>query len=229
MFRMLKLEPPHGWRPVFWELGIVTIGVLLALGAQQLVETIHWNREVAHTRKALDAELAHNLAAFDYRISQRPCVAARLAELKQSLARQRQGQVLPLKRPIASPIGFGLGFSVWEVASGEARSRMPIRSKLQYASLYDMFRHFVDLDNSDDAEWSKLEDFDFAGRMDPRDVQLAAGVIKRLEDNNRFLSGFIAYRRDLARPLRIEPEKAIESTIAAIVRENDRALCTPLI
>ncbi len=229
MFRMLKLQPPHGWRAVLWELGIVTIGVLIALGAQQLVETIHWNREVAHTRKALDAELAHNLAAFDYRVGQRPCVAARLAELKASLARQRRGQVIPLKRPITSPIGFGLGFSVWEVASGEARSRMPIRTKLQYASLYDMFRHFVDADNSEDAEWNKLEDFDFASRMEPRDVQLAAGVIKRLEDSNAFLSGFIPYRRELALPLRIEPDKAIDSRIAPIARANRRALCTPII
>ena len=229
MFRMLKLEPPHGWRPVFWELGIVTIGVLIALGAQQFVETIHWNREVAHTRKALDAELAHNLAAFDYRVSLRPCVAARLTELKTVLARQRRGQVVPLKRPITAPIGFGLGFSVWEVASGEGRSRMPIGTKLQYASLYDMFRHFVDLDNSEDAEWSKLEDFDFSSRMDPRDVQLAAGVIKRLEDDNAMLPGFTAYRRELAQPLRIEAEKDIDAKIVEDARANRRGLCTPLV
>jgi len=61
------------------------------------------------------------------------------------------------------------------------------------------------------------------------DVQLAAGVIKRLEDNNALLSGFIAYRRELALPLRIEPEKAIDSKVAAIARANRRALCTPVV
>ncbi len=42
MFRLLKLKPPHGWAAVAWELAIVTLGVLIALGAQQIVEDIHW-------------------------------------------------------------------------------------------------------------------------------------------------------------------------------------------
>jgi hypothetical protein len=42
------------------------------------------------------------------------------------------------------------------------------------------------------------------------------------------LTGFTAYRRDLALPLRIKPEKEIDSTIAAIARANRRGLCTPL-
>ena len=47
MFRMLRLKPPNGWHAVGWELLIVTLGVLVALGAQQLVEAINWKREVA--------------------------------------------------------------------------------------------------------------------------------------------------------------------------------------
>ena len=37
MFRLLRLKPPHGWNAVIWELAIVTLGVLIALAAQQLV------------------------------------------------------------------------------------------------------------------------------------------------------------------------------------------------
>src|SRR4051812_5611318 len=36
MFRLLKFKPPRGWSAVAWELGIVTLGVLIALAAQQL-------------------------------------------------------------------------------------------------------------------------------------------------------------------------------------------------
>ena len=42
MFRMLKLNPPHGWRAVAWELAIVTAGVLIALGVQQWAEERNW-------------------------------------------------------------------------------------------------------------------------------------------------------------------------------------------
>lgn len=229
MFRMLKLEPPHGWRAVFWELGIVTIGVLIALGAQQFVETIHWNREVGHTRRALDAELAFNIAAFDYRIKQRRCIAARLAELNVVIAGQRQGHGTPLKKAITGPIGFGIRFAVWEAASGEARSRMPLAAKLQYAALYDMLRNFTTLRLAEDAEWNRLQDFDFASRMDRRDLQQAAGTVRRLEAKNALLLGFISYRRQLAQPLHIEAEEAIESTVRDLTRADQQALCTPLV
>ena len=41
MFRLLKVRPPNGWNAVAWELVIVTLGVLLALGAQQMAETVN--------------------------------------------------------------------------------------------------------------------------------------------------------------------------------------------
>ena len=51
MFRLMKLRPPHGWPPVWWELGIVTLGVLIALAAQQMVEAVN-NRRVANETRA---------------------------------------------------------------------------------------------------------------------------------------------------------------------------------
>lgn len=34
-------KPLHGWRAFAGEVGIIVLGVLIALGAEQLVETIH--------------------------------------------------------------------------------------------------------------------------------------------------------------------------------------------
>ncbi len=229
MFRMLKLDPPHGWRAAFWELGIVTIGVLMALSAEQLIQTMHWERDVEQTRSALDAELAFNLAAFDYRVKQRGCVAARLKELNAVIARQRQGHGTSFKKEINGPTGFGVRFAVWEAASGEARSRIPFDAKLQYAALYDMLRNYTSLRLAERAEWDKLQDFDFATRMDRRDLQHAAGAVRRLEDHNALLSGMILFRRELAQPLHIEAQKAIESTIGDLAQANQQALCAPLV
>jgi hypothetical protein len=50
MFRLMKPRPPYGWLPVWWELGIVTLGVLIALAAQQMVETLHERRVADQTR-----------------------------------------------------------------------------------------------------------------------------------------------------------------------------------
>lgn len=227
MFRLMKLRPTHGWNAVSWELGIVVLGVLIALGAQQAVEEIRSRQEVQQTRNALDAELRFDVAAFDYRIAQRPCVAARLAELSTAIARQREGQITLLKHPVTSPLGFGVRSAVWDAASGEARSRMPIDAKIQYAAFYDFFRDFTSFRDGDDAEWRKVEDADFSTRIASQDLQHVAGSIRRLEDHNAILSGFIAYRQTLAKPLKIEPDTAIDATIAGVARADRQALCTP--
>ena len=80
MFRLMKLKPPHGWGAVAWELAIVTLGVLIALGAQQVVETIHWRSEMRDFRTAVKAEISDNLATYTYRKDTNRCLVARARE-----------------------------------------------------------------------------------------------------------------------------------------------------
>jgi hypothetical protein len=39
-------KPLHGWREFTGEVGIIVIGVLIALGAQQVVEAAQWRSKV---------------------------------------------------------------------------------------------------------------------------------------------------------------------------------------
>jgi len=57
-------KPLHGWREFVGEVGIIVLGVLIALRAQQVVETMQTHQRIRETRAALDAELSRNLAAF---------------------------------------------------------------------------------------------------------------------------------------------------------------------
>jgi hypothetical protein len=82
MFRLLKLKPPHGWNAVGWELGIVTLGVVIALAAQQAAETINQRRETTSTRTALVGEIEDSLAIIELRRTAESCVDRRLKELR---------------------------------------------------------------------------------------------------------------------------------------------------
>jgi len=57
-------KPLHGWREFAGEVGIIVLGVLIALGAEQAIQAIHSQREVAQFRSAVDLELATTLAAY---------------------------------------------------------------------------------------------------------------------------------------------------------------------
>ena len=56
MFAILEVLPPHGWRALWWELGVVTLGVLIALAAQQVVETLHERWVALETRAAVQPD-----------------------------------------------------------------------------------------------------------------------------------------------------------------------------
>lgn len=54
-------KPLHGWRAFVGEVGIIVIGVLIALGAEQVVEAIHWHYKVEATEGAINTELGDDL------------------------------------------------------------------------------------------------------------------------------------------------------------------------
>lgn len=83
MFRLLKLRPPHGWSAVAWELAVVTLGVLLALAAQQWAENRAWRGKVETSKGALRDELAEHYGyAVEFRTVY-PCLQAQLAGLRE--------------------------------------------------------------------------------------------------------------------------------------------------
>ena len=82
MFRLLKLKPPHGWNAVAWELAIVTLGVLIALTAQQWADERTWRGKVEAGKTALRDELSeHYSYAVEFRTVY-PCLQAQVAQLR---------------------------------------------------------------------------------------------------------------------------------------------------
>ena len=56
-------KPLHGWREFAGEVGIIVIGVLIALSAEQVVEDWQWHQKLAAAKKSIDFELN---AQLDY-------------------------------------------------------------------------------------------------------------------------------------------------------------------
>jgi len=87
MFRMLRLKPPHGWNAVTWELAIVTLGVLIALAAQQWIEERSWGSKVTLAEAAIRDELAkHYSWSVEWRVVE-PCILAQIDVLQKRIDR----------------------------------------------------------------------------------------------------------------------------------------------
>lgn len=221
--------PLKGWRVFIGEVGTILLGVLLALGAQELVQSRHWKREVDETRKALDAELARDLAAFDYRFSQRPCIAERLSELRRWADSHRSGTPIKLKKDIQPAPGFETRSAVWEVTDGEIATRIPLQAKLSYATLYDGMKSFEELTDNEEEQWVALLRFQNSRRLVEADLQTVENAIRLLSAMNEALTGYRMAFDKSANELKITPDKDIEAKSSPTIAKWNRELCKPLL
>jgi hypothetical protein len=172
-------KPMHGWREFAGEVGIIVLGVLIALGAEQMIEAIHARREVAEFRSAVDVELATDLAAYRFRIQQEPCVKRRLGELRQWLDADRAGKPLVPAGEIGRPSLYGFLSSVWKSSSPDVMNHLSLETRERYAGRYD-FNALVDSQLDQEEEiWRSLNAFNGASRFSAEDRQKIADLAYR--------------------------------------------------
>ena len=80
-----KPGPPRSPRELLREIGIIVVGILIALALEQSVEWLHWSEQVTRTEAALQAELKTNFQfAYERRVVD-ACVNDRIAFLRDRL------------------------------------------------------------------------------------------------------------------------------------------------
>lgn len=88
-------KPLHGWRQFAGEVGIIVLGVLLALAASQLAEEWSWRQKAADAERAIRQELAIDAGVFDERLLTAPCRQANAAALARIFKDARRNGRLP--------------------------------------------------------------------------------------------------------------------------------------
>jgi len=150
-------KPLHGWREFVGEVGIIVVGVLIALAAEQAVQDIHWRAETRDTRDALFSEISDNLSAARFRAMQEPCVERRLNEIAIIFRRHAASQPIVLNGPIGRPMYYGTSRETWGVAvSSAAVAHMPLRQKLDFAYAFLIYDNMKDVQNREQDAWLRL-------------------------------------------------------------------------
>src|SRR5689334_18395631 len=135
-------KPLHGWREFAGEVGIIVLGVLIALGAQQIVESFHEAQVKRETVSAARAELATALGDFVNRRLLEPCIDRRFDEVSALLsASARPGYRAPTW--IGRPQFWGFDASAWDAAS--AGGRVALLSPEEQAALGGIYAQLHDV------------------------------------------------------------------------------------
>lgn len=147
-----KPKAIHGWRDVLKEWGIIVLGVLTALAAEQTVEALHHREIVATGEAALRDNFSRFIQYTAEADHEAPCMAARAAELRTILDNAGKARRLGRVGPIPQPYPLPWQIDTWEamVASGAApylpHARTVLYSRIAMSG--------VDLYNAATGEWA---------------------------------------------------------------------------
>jgi hypothetical protein len=98
----------HGWREFAKEVGIIVLGVLIALGFEQVAQAWHWHEQARATRQALVNEIEYSDLWAEERLAVQQCLRDRISDLTAKLNTanpQWTADPAVLGRP-RSPIGI---------------------------------------------------------------------------------------------------------------------------
>jgi hypothetical protein len=150
-------KPLHGWREFVGEVGIIVIGVLIALGAEQLIERWHWKREAENASMAIDRELSANFGVYEERTLIQKCADRRIEQLAQILRTAGRTHRLPNIGEIGRPPFRPTLRTAWDeaIASGVLQ-HMDQKRREALSSIYAQTRTYDDKVGEEELGWSSL-------------------------------------------------------------------------
>lgn len=153
----------EGWRGFLMETAVIGIGVLLALGAEQMVERWTWDRKVARAEEALRGEQESMYTLMAERSMTTPCVLAQLDRLREHILTDESERV-PLE-PTVDQLGSWvlrspyrpMSDDVWQAANAEGTiGRMDYERQQLSALSYTLLEGFLNRQEQNFASGTEL-------------------------------------------------------------------------
>lgn len=161
-----KRRIARGWRRFGIEIGTIVLGILIALGLDQMAQASRDASAAAEAREAIRAEITIDITRVNERGKAQVCVDARLDELQAML--DDPGADGRIKRPnwIGRPPRYGIETQRWDAASQSGRTSLFKPDELgRYGFLYTTLAYFYDMENSEQLTWSKLSALENVDRL----------------------------------------------------------------
>jgi hypothetical protein len=162
-------KPLHGWREFFGEVGIIVVGVLIALGAQQVVEGLHDRSEAQDARISIRGELELNMGRLATRSLQKGCVERRIDEIQAILdGASESGGTITTPNWVGRPQFWSMQSVRWEaISQGGRAALLPADELADYGLLYGFMRNINGVMFTEQADWARLRALEHMKRLTP--------------------------------------------------------------
>ena len=175
-------KPLHGWREFAGEVGIIVLGVLIALGAEQAIESIHDRAVTSQSRRDVREEVATNLGFYGQRLQESPCIESKLDDLSKmvDLGTVHKDKVRWIGRP-ADLVAFT---ERWRAVTSSARTALfPPVEQSRLDAVYGIFGALAEESHNEERAWN---DLGIMNRLDgPLDAETRLMLRRALEQARR--------------------------------------------
>jgi hypothetical protein len=233
---MISVRPTNGWRVFFGEVGVIVLGVLIALFIGVIADAIRWRVRAGELREAIKGELAINAGVQEERALVQPCLARRLDQIDTLLRAARRSGSLPAIGEIGRPPTRPVTLDSWDLASGsEALLYFDSAEVKQLSAHYDALGMAREQIVAEQENWSTLRAVEQAeGPISDNLLSDLTTVVGRLQFQS-YLNGIQAEQGvDFTKRFGVKPSYFIlfdkdepRSEMLASVRE--RPVCKPLL
>ena len=135
-----KPKPIHSLRELASEIGVIVIGILIALGLEQAIETLHEREQTATAKEYIDDELRASLAKASVEVQMQQCSERQIAALSDAIGKGDQVELQRLLTASRFPLPFDWSDAAWRTTlASDAGNRLGERQK----RLYSVFYYYV--------------------------------------------------------------------------------------
>lgn len=215
-------RPIHGARDFLKEVGIIVLGVLIALAAEQTVEWIHWRHEVSEARDAFRAEMGTADRQFAFRLAADSCVSRRLDALAQLTEDVASHEAVPHVGSVQPDIANAYIDGDWQAyhATG-ALTHLGHPALERYTGYYYQLEHVREWIAMEHQAWDDLERLQGdPARLAPEDIAIVRGALARARNTNRTIIRIAT--EELQRSARLGNPSVVPDA------QRLRAVCAPL-
>ena len=162
-------RPLHGWRQFAGEVGIIVLGVLLALGAQQFAESIQQRSDAADARRAVRGELEVNLSRLTSRAAQKHCVENRMEEIQALLDKAGKDPSITTPGWVGRPQYWSMQTVRWDaISQGGRAALLPADELADYGLLYSWMSNINGVMTKEQADWARLRTLEHMSSLSPQ-------------------------------------------------------------
>ena len=225
----MEIHKPHAaksWKEFVIELGTIVIGILIALGLEQMVEGFHDRSRVALARENIRSEIADDLGLMVTRDQTNGCISRRLDEVDGLIRASAAGGLPQGAIWIGTPFLAAMADSQYISATQSgAVSLMPNEEQSAYARVYAQFEQYHQHELTEEAAWADLRTLsNHPANSAVLDWQLRSAMQRARTARFRMESGEYSLWRDTSR-LGITPEgfRSFKQQSVCVPLETSRA------